>query len=125
MTMVVIFYKNPSDAGFLATCSSFEQLKKFLKDPQHVFYSCVQGKDFRTYHRDLPQYLKIPTGTHTIFVNYQDIKQKYMQRQNMIFLEHNHQVQKTISYDASYTMAFVSSNHCQDGSVIDVYRIIF
>lgn len=122
---IVIFYKNPADVGFLATCSTFEQLKKFLKDPNHVFYSCVHGKDPRTYHMDPPQYLKIPTGTHTIFVNYQDIKQKYMQRQNMIFLEYNQKLPKTITYDASYTMAFVSSNHCQDGSVIDLYRIIF
>jgi hypothetical protein len=89
-----------------------------------VFYSCVQRKDFRTYCHDPPQFLKIP-GSHTIFVDYQAIKQKYMQRQNMIFLENNFRVENTISYDASYFMRFISSNHCQEGSVINVYRIIF
>ena len=122
---IVIFYKQPSDAGFLATCCSFTRLKKYLKDPMHVFYSCIQGYDFRNYYRNPPEFLKIPTGTHTIFVNYQDMKAKYLQRQNMIFLEHQGKVQNTITYDASFNMAFVSGNHCQDGSVIDVYRIIF
>jgi hypothetical protein len=53
------------------------------------------------------------------------MKTKYLQRQNMIFLEHSNKVEKTISYDASYFMYFVSRNHCQNGSVIDVYKIIF
>jgi hypothetical protein len=121
---LVIFYKEPGDDGFNATCLSFTTLKKFLKDPKMVFYSCVQRKDFRTYCHDPPQFLKIP-GSHTIFVDYQAIKQKYMQRQNMIFLENNFRVENTISYDASYFMRFISSNHCQEGSVINVYRIIF
>ena len=43
----------------------------------------------------------------------------------MIFLEFTQQVEKTISHAASFTMDFVSSNHCQIGSDIDVYRIIF
>ena len=122
---IVIFYKNPSDAGFLATCCTFSRLKKYLKDPLHVFYNCIQGYDFRNYYRNPPDFLKIPTGTHTIFVSYQDMKAKYMQRQNMIFLEHNNIVEQTITYDASFNMAFVSGNHCQAGSIIDVYRIIF
>jgi hypothetical protein len=122
---IVIFYKNPSDARFLATCCTFSRLKKYLKDPLHVFYACIPRYDFRNYYRNPPEFLKIPTGTHTIFVSYQDMKTKYMQRQNMIFLEHNNKVEKTITYDASFNMAFVSGNHCQKGSIIDVYRIIF
>lgn len=122
---IVIFYKNPSDAGFLATCCTFSRLKKYLKDPLHVFYACIPRYDFRNYHRNQPEFLKIPTATHTIFASYQDMKAKYMQRQNMIFLEHNNKVDRTITYDASFNMAFVSGNHCQDGSVIDVYNIIF
>jgi hypothetical protein len=122
---IVIFYKNPSDADFLATCSTFSALKKYLKDPNHVFYKCVDRKDFRTYHTDPPEFLKLPTQSHTIFVSYLDIKQKYMQRQNMIFLEHSHIIKKTITSMASMTMNFVGRNHCQKGSIIDVYRIIF
>ena len=89
-----------------------------------IFYGCVPGKDFRRYWHDPPQFLKIP-GSHTIFVDYQDMKQKYMQRQNMIFVVNSFCVAKTISYDASYFMRFISSNHCQKGSIINVYRIIF
>jgi hypothetical protein len=122
---IVIFYKNPSYARFLATCCTFSRLKKYLKDPLHVFYACIPRYDFRNYYRNPPEFLKIPTGTHTIFVSYQDMKTKYMQRQNMIFLEHNNKVEKTITYDASFNMAFVSGNHCQASSIIDVYRIIF
>ena len=48
-----------------------------------------------------------------------------MTRQNMIFLEYSHAVKKTISYDSSHNMAFVSGNHCQDGSEIRVYELIF
>jgi hypothetical protein len=125
---IVIFYKQPSDADFLATCLTFTNLKKYLKDPKMVFYECIEQvpkKDPRTYYTQPPEFLKIPTQSHTIFVNYNDIKQKYIQRQNMIFLEYHNQVLKTMSYNASITMNFVSSNHCQEGSVINVYRIIF
>lgn len=122
---IVFFYKSPSDAGFLATCCTFSRLKKYLKDPTHVFYTCIDKYDYRNYHRIAPEFLKIPTSTHTIFVSYQDMKKKYLQRQNMIFLEHNRKVELTITYDASLNMAFVSSNHCQKGSIIDVYEIIF
>jgi hypothetical protein len=122
---LVIFYKKPSDAGFLATCCTFSRLKKYLKDPHHIFYTCIDGYEFRNYHRNPPEFLKIPTGNQTIFVSYPDMKTKYLQRQNMIFLEHSNKVEKTISYDASYFMYFVSRNHCQNGSVIDVYKIIF
>jgi hypothetical protein len=122
---IVIFYKNPGDAGFLATCLTFSRLKKYLKDPLHVFYTCIPRYDFRNYHRNQPEFLKIPTQAGNLFVDYQLMKQKYMQRQNMIFLEHSRKVERTITYDASFNMAFVSGNHCQDGSVIDVYNIIF
>jgi hypothetical protein len=121
---LVIFYQELGANDFFATCLSFTTLKKFLKDPKMIFYGCVPGKDFRTYWHDPPQFLKIP-GSHTIFVDYQDMKQKYMQRQNMIFLVNSFCVAKTISYDASYFMRFISSNHCQKGSIINVYRIIF
>ena len=121
---LVIFYKELGANDFFATCLSFTTLKKFLKDPKMIFYGCIPRKDFRTYCRDPPQFLKIP-GSHTIFVDYQDIKQKYMLRQNMIFVENSFCVAKTITYDASYFMRFTSSNHCQEGSIINVYRIIF
>jgi len=122
---IVIFYKQIEDVDFLATCLSFTGLRKYLQDPKYGFYTCLDGKNIRTYIDDEPDFLKIPTHTQTIFVSYADIKQKYIQRQNMIFLEYNERVETTITYDASITMNFVSSNHCQDGSIIDVYRIIF
>ena len=122
---LVIFYKYPSDADFQASCLTFSALKTYLKDPNYVFYRCIDRKDFRTYHRDLPEFLKIPTQAGNLFVDYQLMKQKYMQRQNMIFLEHSEQIPKTITMNASLTMHFVSRNHCQDGSVIELYRIIF
>jgi hypothetical protein len=121
---LVIFYQELGAVDFFATCLSFTTLKIFLKDPKMIFYACVPGKDFRTYCHEPPQFLKIP-GSHTIFVDYQDIKQKYMQRQNMIFVVNSFCVAKTITYDASYFMRFISSNHCQEGSIINVYRIIF
>jgi len=121
---LVIFYKEPSANDFFATCLTFTTLKKYMKDPKMIFYRCVQGKDFRTYCDDPLEFLKIP-GRHTIFVNYQDMKTKYMQRQNMIFVENSFRIENTITFDASYLMRFVSSNHCQKGSIIDVYRIIF
>ena len=122
---IVIFYKQLADADFLATCLTFTGLKKYLQDPKHGFYRCVLGKDYRTYIDDQPDFLKIPTQTQTIFVSYEDIKQKYIQRQNMIFLEYIERVETTITYEAVVTNNFVSSNHCQPGSLIDVHRIIF
>jgi hypothetical protein len=122
---IVIFYKQVEDADFLATCLSFTGLRKYLQDPKYGFYTCVEDTDIRTYIDDEPDFLKIPTQTQTIFVSYQDIKQKYIERQNMIFLEYSERVKNTITYDAIITNNFVSSNHCQDGSIIDVYRIIF
>ena len=43
----------------------------------------------------------------------------------MIFLEYSIKVANTISYDASRNWAFVSGNHCRDGSEIRVYKLIF
>ena len=122
---IVIFYKQIADSDFLATCLTFTGLKKYLQDPKHGFYRCVDRKDYRTYIDDQPDFLKIPTQTITIFVSYEDIKQKYIQRQNMIFLEYIERVDTTITYEAVVTNNFVSSNHCQHGSLINVYRIIF
>ena len=42
----------------------------------------------------------------------------------MIFLEYIERVETTTTYEAVVTNNFVSSNHCQLGSLIDVYRII-
>ena len=122
---IVIFYKQIADADFLATCLTFTGLKKYLQDPKHAFYRCIHRKDHRTYIDDQPDFLKIPTQTITIFVSYEDIKQKYIQRQNMIFLEYIERVDTTITYEAIITNNYISSNHCQDGSLINVYRIIF
>ena len=122
---LVIFFKKPSDADFLASCLTFSSLKIYLKDPSHVYYRCIHSKDPRTYHIDPPEYLKLPTQGGNLFVDYQLMKQKYMQRQNMIFLEHIEQIPQTITSMASVTMQFVSRNHCQEGSIIDVYQIIF
>lgn len=122
---IVIFYKGTADAEFLATCLTFTGLRKYLQDPKHGFYSCLPGNDYRTYIVNQPDFLKIPTQTQTIFIRYEDIKQKYIQRQNMIFLEYSERVERTITYEAIVTNNFVSSNHCQPGSLIDVYRIIF
>ena len=121
---LVIFYRHPGSDNFFANCLTFDTLKKYLKDPEYIFYSCVEGKDFRTYHTEAPQYLKIP-GRTTIFVRYDVIKRKYIERQNMIFLEFEMDINKTITYSASNTMRFISSNHCQDGSDIPLYNIIF
>jgi len=122
---IVIFYKQIPDADFIATCLTFTGLKKYLQDPKHAFYRCIHRKAYRIYIDDQPDFLKIPTQTITIFVSYEDIKQKYIQRQNMIFLEYSERVDTTITYQAIITNNFVSSNHCQDGSLINVYRIIF
>ena len=121
---LVIFYRPPDSHHFFANCLTFDTLKNYLKDPKYIFYSCVEGKDFRTYHREAPQYLKIP-GRTTIFVSYDIIKRKYMERQNMIFLEFEKDISKTITYSASNTMIHISSNHCQDGSSIPLYNVVF
>jgi hypothetical protein len=122
---LVIFYRFPASDGFLANCLTFETLKKYLKDPKYIFYNCVEGKRFEAYHNDPPQYLKIP-GRTTLYVSYQDMKRKYIERQNMIFLDYDIEtVKRTISYSTSITLNFVSGNHCQEGSSIQLYRIIF
>jgi hypothetical protein len=122
---LVLFLEQPDHTGFLATCLTFSNLKKYLKEPNMIFYRCIDGRDYSSYHTDRFDFLKIPTRTHNIFVKYEDIRRKYKERQNMIFLTFDEKVERTISFDASYTMYIVSSNHCQRGSNIDVYRIIF
>lgn len=122
---LVIFYRYQDSDGFFANCLTFETLKIYLKDPKYIFYDCIDGKRFESYHHDTPQYLKIP-GRTTIYVSYQDMKRKYIERQNMIFLKSDKvSPKRTITYSASNTMDFVSSNHCQEGSSIELYRIIF
>jgi hypothetical protein len=122
---LVLFYKHPKDADFFASCLTFSSLKNYLKNPSNVYYRCIHRKNFNTYHSEPPQYLKLPTQGGNLFVEYYIMKQKYLQRQNMIFLEYSERVETTITSMASFTMHFVSCNHCQKGSYIDVYRIIF
>lgn len=124
---LVIFFKNPDDAGFQATCLNFKRLNSYLKNPNHIFYKCVDELDYRAYRNRsfIDEFLKIPTHIQTLFVKYGDIRQKYDERQNMIFLEHSEKIEKTISFNASFTLNFLGSNHCQKGSDIDVYNIIF
>ena len=121
---IVIFFKKVEDPDFFATCLTFTALKRFLKDPNSVYYSCVQGKRDEDYHMDPPEYLKIPSQNN-IYVSYSDIKHKYMQRQNMIFLEYEKKVDETISYNVSISNNTVSGWHCGKGTNIDVYHIIF
>jgi len=121
---IVIFYKNPEQADFFATCLTFTALKTFLKDPKSVYYSCVTDKPFEDYYKEPPEYLKIPSQTN-IYVNYNDIKRKFIQRQNMIFLELEKKVEETVSYNVSITGVELSGWHCGKGTSINVYRIIF
>ena len=122
---IVIFYKESDRPDFFIACYTFTRLKTFLKDSTHLFYKCVKRKDYRAYSEKTPDYIKIPTTSGNLFVSYQDMKTKYMQRQNMIFLEYSSTVKKTISHDSSFNHAFVSGNHCQEGSEIRVYDLIF
>ena len=121
---IVIFYKNPEQPDFFATCLTFTALKTFLKDPNSVYYSCVPEKPFDDYYKEQPEYLKIPSQNN-IYVSYSDIKRKFIQRQNMIFLELEKTVEETVSYNVSITMDALSGWHCGKGTSINVYRIIF
>lgn len=121
---IVIFYKNPEQADFFATCLTFTALKRFLKDPKSVYYGCVPQKPFNDYYKEQPEYLKIPSQNN-IYVSYSDIKRKFIQRQNMIFLELEKTVEETVSYNVSITMEALSGWHCGKGTSINVYRIIF
>jgi hypothetical protein len=119
-----IFYKNPEQADFFATCLTFAALKSFLKDPNSVYYECVPEKPFPDYCQEPPEYLKIPSQNN-IYVSYSAIKDKFIHRQNMIFLELEKTVEETVSYNVSKTMDAISGWHCGKGTSINVYRIIF
>jgi hypothetical protein len=122
---LVLFIKVMDKPEFIVTCLNFDHLKIYLKDPSNIFYECIDSLDNTQYSQNKFEYLKLPTHANTIYVNYQDIYNKYKQRQNMIFVEFDKKINRTISFNASYTNQYSSSNHCQEGSVIDVYRIIF
>ena len=122
---LVLFIKVFNKPEFIVTCLNFNSLKIYLKDPSYIFYECIDSLDNTQYSQNKLEYLKLPTQANTIFVNYQDIYDKYKQRQNMIFLEFDKKISRTISFNASYTHDYESSNHCQEGSVIDFYKIIF
>jgi hypothetical protein len=122
---IVIFYKPQFNDKFYAVCLTFSALKKFLTEPTNVFYRCDGRKKLQSYSLEPYHYLKIFSHTQPIFVSYSDIKQKYMQRQNMIFLDYHERVEKTISLDASASENYFSSWHCQEGTSIDVFKIIF
>ena len=122
---IVIFYKQLFNDKFYAVCLTFSALKKFLTEPTNLFYRCDGREDLYSYYLEPLQYLKIFTHTQPIFVSYSDIKQKYMQRQNMIFLDYHERVEKTISFKTSASKNHFSAWHCQEGTSIDVFKIIF
>jgi hypothetical protein len=124
---VVVFYKQASQPDFFAVCLTFTALKFYLKDPKSIYYKCEDHISLHMYWNNPPEYLKIP-APNNIYVNYNHMKTKYRQRQNMIFLETDGQrdiIEKTVSYDVSYTMNAISGWHCQKGTSINVYHIIF
>ena len=122
---LVLFIKVRDKQEFIVTCLNFDYLKLCLKDPSNIFYECIDTIDNSQYSQNKLEYLKLATHANTIYVNYQDIYDKYKQRQNMIFVEFEKKINRSISFNASYTEQYSSSNHCQVGSIIDVYRIIF
>ena len=126
---LVIFYRPAGRREFIAACCTFTQLRTFLKDGSHLFFQCVARKSWESYSKDSeaqrgPHFLKLFTQSGNIFVDYKQMKQKYIERQNMIFLDFDRIVPLTISYGMSAEMQQVGANHCQDRSAIDVYKII-
>ena len=126
---LVIFYRPPGQREFFAVCYTFTQLRMILKDGTYFFFQCIDGKSYESYARDAeaqrgPHFLKIATPGATVFVDYKQMKQKYIERQNMIFLDFDRVIPRTISYNMSAEMNQVGSSHCQDGSDIAVYNII-
>lgn len=126
---LVIFYRPSGQREFNAACCTFSQLRTFLRDGTHLFFQCIRGRSWESYSRDAeaergPHFLKLFTQSGNIFVDYKQMKQKYIERQNMIFLDFDRVIPLTISYGMSSEMQQVSANHCQNGSEINVYKII-
>jgi len=127
---VVLFYRlrGGSDIRFRAICYTFDALLNYAKDPSNILFQCQQEFSLERYANEpqgLPTYLKIPVGDLNAYVEYQSFLEKINIGQNMIFLEYEKSVPKTMSAAASIEVNIVSRYHCQEGSNIDVYSIMF
>ena len=124
---IVLFYKQPADDDFSAFCLTFRMLKRFFIKPRYVYFNCDPSKPIEQYRDELPEYIRI-SKQRNIYVSYPDIKRKYIERQNMIFLVFSEKIESAVSY---YNIAkFLNESaiseewSCQKNTSIDVYRII-
>jgi len=126
---LVIFYemKGRKDGMFNAECFDGDDLLNFINSETNILYECdddVPPFDY-AYREGLQKYLLIPTGNITINVNYDEFVAAYERGQNMIFLVFDRTIPKTMGHQSSRSQNFISGNHCQKGSNIDVYKVLF
>ena len=132
---IVIFYRRNALEDFNAVVLTFTQLKLFLKDSTHIYYSCNPGQANSNYRLTPPEYVKIPTDTITIYASYPEMRRRCINGQRMIFLQYNRTIDTTISFHVSAGVAYseatgqfcpavISANHCQLGTDINIYNII-
>ena len=132
---IVIFYRRNVLEDFNAVVLTFTQLKLFLKDSTHIYYSCNPGQANSNYRLTPPEYVKIPTDTITIYASYPEMRRRCINGQRMIFLQYNRTIDTTISFHVSAGVAYteatgqfcpavISANHCQLGTDINIYNII-
>jgi len=132
---IVIMYRRNAQEDFNAIVLTFTQLKSFLKNSSNIYYRCIPGQTNARYRLTPAEYVKIPTDTITIYASYPEMRQRCINGQRMIFLQYNHRIDTSISFNVSAGVAYtedtgqfcpsvISANHCQLNSDIDIYNII-
>lgn len=106
----------------IKTCLSFSStINYYLTDPSNWFYRC-DSRQYKDYLTDIEnRYVKVPLGDINIFVPYIILVAIYISRQQVWEFYYDKTIDRTISHEAISKTNFVSANHCQDGSSIDVY----
>ena len=136
---LVIFYPirgEGDETKFKAVCYSFEGLKTLVNDIGNILFECQIDSNgikwpYYKYARDayegqitIPSYFKLSLPNN-VLVDYRSIVEKMNLGQNMIFIDYEKSVQYTMGLGASVEMNIISANHCQEGTNMDVYKIIF
>jgi hypothetical protein len=121
---MVIFVKRKG--GYIAECSSFQQIRNLMMDPSSVFYECTTPPiPFNEYafREDLTRYVKLPLSSGSLLVDYYELLSVYLNLENKIFLKYQKELPKTVSHNVSVTMDAISGYHCQEGTNQKVYKV--
>jgi len=124
---LVLFVDTKNLEYINSACYTFDALSFAIEN--NVFYACIMGKSHRTYVDGPDEYVMINTHVGNFLVDAKVVRKIVTERKKVVHLKYYFTIPRTISKRAILETgieeeAYVGGYHCQEGSNIDVYKVI-